>query len=128
MFTRLLEAGTAAAAVVLFSVAVAEASDFPSFDDPQLAAGQQVWEGTCMSCHAYGIAGAPDPRDPTLWAPRLAQGKAVLYEHALNGFFGPDDTMMPERGGNPALSDEEVKAAVDYMAAVAAQAISEAGQ
>ena len=56
---------------------------------------------------------------PAEWAPRVAKGKAVLYDHAINGFFGPDDTMMPERGGNPALSDAEVKAAVDYMVALA---------
>ena len=53
------------------------------------------------------------------WEPRLTQPKAVLYDHAINGFFGPDDTMMPERGGNPELTDEQVRAAVDYMTALA---------
>ena len=43
----------------------------------------------------------------------------VLYDHAINGFFGPDYTMMPERGGNPDLSDEQVRLAVDYMVALA---------
>ena len=48
---------------------------------------------------------------------------AVLYAHAINGFFGPEDTMMPERGGNPELSDTQVRAAVDYMTALAAHYI-----
>ena len=43
----------------------------------------------------------------------------MLYEHALNGFFEPVDTEMPARGGNAALSDDEVRAAVDYMVALA---------
>ena len=43
----------------------------------------------------------------------------MLYDHAINGFFGPQDTMMPERGGNPELSDEEIMTAVDYMMALA---------
>ena len=34
----------------------------------------------------------------------------MLYEHSLKGF-----NAMPPKGGNVALSDEEVKAAVDYM-------------
>ena len=52
---------------------------------------------------------------PADWTPRLGKPLAVLYEHAINGFFGPDDTMMPARGGNDALTDDQVRAAVDYM-------------
>jgi len=43
----------------------------------------------------------------------------VLYTHAIQGHFGPDGALMPARGGNPNLTDEQVKAAVDYMAALA---------
>lgn len=119
----LIKVPVAFATVLLFPVA-GQSADFPVFDDPLLAKGQQVWEGTCLSCHGYGIAGAPDPREKSEWEHRLAKTKAVLYSHALEGFFGPSDTMMPARGGNDALSDEEVKAAVDYMVAVAEQAAS----
>lgn len=89
----------------------------PVFEDPALAAGRSIWMDTCQGCHDIGIAGAPKLGDGKAWAPRIAQGKAVLYEHAINGHFGPTGTMMPPRGGNDALSDEEVKAAVDYMVA-----------
>ncbi|HHC74814.1 MAG TPA: hypothetical protein ENK78_07045, partial [Thiothrix sp.] len=50
---------------------------------------------------------------------RVEKEKTTLYDHAINGFFGKDDTMMPARGGNDQLSDDEVKAAVDYMVALA---------
>ena len=86
----------------------------------RLQQGRKIWLATCEGCHGYGIAGAPVPMDPEEWMPRLEKGKAVLYEHAINGFFGVDDTMMPARGGNPDLSDNEVRSAVDYMAALAA--------
>lgn len=81
--------------------------------------GRAVWLANCEGCHGYGFAGAPIPMQPSDWVPRLEKDRAVLYDHAINGFFGPDDTMMPERGGNPDLSDAEVMAAVDYMAALA---------
>ena len=44
----------------------------------------------------------------------MAQGKDTLYKRALEGYTGQAG-MMPPRGGNPTLSDDEVKAAVDYM-------------
>ena len=46
----------------------------------------------------------------SIWAPRIAQGKDALYEHALKG-----KGVMPAKGGNAALSDADVKASVDYM-------------
>lgn len=76
--------------------------------------GQKIYNNTCALCHAAGVAGAPMPGNKDEWAPRIAQGKDTLYKHALEGFTG-DKGMMPPRGGNPGLSDEEVKASVDFM-------------
>jgi cytochrome c5 len=78
--------------------------------------GKTVFEQTCTVCHGQGIAGAPKFGDKALWAPRIAQGTNVLYEHALKGFQGKGG-LMPPHGGNTALSDADVKAAVDYMVA-----------
>ena len=80
-------------------------------------AGKKLFESTCQACHGSGVAGAPKFGDKAAWAPRLKQGKATLYEHAIKGFQGKSG-MMPPKGGS-AASDEEVKAAVDYMAAAA---------
>jgi len=43
------------------------------------------------------------------WQPRIAQGKSMLYRHALRGFKS-----MPAKGANPKLTDQEVRTAVDY--------------
>lgn len=77
-------------------------------------AGKSVFGRTCAMCHAAGVAGAPKPGDKADWAPRIAQGNDLLYKHALEGFTGAKG-MMPARGANAALKDDEVKAAVDYM-------------
>jgi cytochrome c5 len=52
--------------------------------------------------------------DKADWGPRIAQGKDTLYKHAIEGFNGAKGA-MPARGGNAKMSDEDVKAAVDYM-------------
>jgi len=78
------------------------------------AIGKSVFGKTCALCHAAGVAGAPKPGDKEDWAPRIAQGKDVLYKHALEGFTGSKG-QMPARGANAALPDAEVQAAVDYM-------------
>lgn len=92
-------------------------------DYPQLAGasgeGRQIWLDNCKACHAYGIAGAPNPLEADEWRSRLAKPRALLYQHVIEGFFGPEDTQMPARGGNAALSDDQVRAAVDYMVALA---------
>ena len=83
-----------------------------------LAHGKQIFSGTCFACHGTGAAGAPKAGDKAAWGPRIAKGKATLYQHALHGFTGKKG-MMPAKGGNTGLSDADVKSAVDYMVSLA---------
>ncbi|WP_296446432.1 c-type cytochrome [Rhodoferax sp. UBA5149] len=76
--------------------------------------GKSVFGRVCSMCHASGAAGSPKPGDKADWGPRIAQGMDVLQKHALEGFTGAKG-QMPPRGANPALTDDEVKAAVKYM-------------
>lgn len=76
--------------------------------------GKSVYDTTCFACHGAGVAGAPKLGDKAEWGPRIAQGKDKLYEHAIKGFQGKKG-FMPAKGGNAALPDADVKAAVDYM-------------
>jgi cytochrome c5 len=76
--------------------------------------GEATYNQTCVACHGAGVAGAPKIGDKADWGPRIAQGKDTLYSHALQGFQGQKG-VMPPKGGNTALADADVKAAVDYM-------------
>lgn len=96
---------------------------YVDFPDAHLQQGKRIWIDNCESCHAYGVGDAPIPMEASAWEFRIKKGNTTLYEHAINGFFGPDDAMMPARGGNEKLSDDEVKAAVDYMVALASHYI-----
>jgi len=78
-------------------------------------AGKKTYEAACQACHGAGIAGAPKFGDKLAWADRIKQGNPVLYEHAIKGYVG-NAGVMPAKGGSSA-SDDEVKAAVDYMTA-----------
>ena len=84
-------------------------------DDVALQKGRVIWLDNCETCHAYGVAEAPIPMRPKEWQHRVAKPTAVLYQHAIEGFIGEDYSMMPARGGNDDLEDEEVRLAVDYM-------------
>jgi cytochrome c5 len=75
----------------------------------------EVYDGLCVSCHGSGIPGIPQTGDVDAWAPRIAQGMDTLYKHALEGFTGESGMMMMPRGGNPDLTDDQVKSAVDYI-------------
>jgi len=99
-------AAPAAAAVVPEVVAVTVAT--PASDN-----GKTLYGQACIACHGAGIAGAPKMGDKAAWAPRLAQGTAILYQHAIAGFQGKAG-VMPPKGGSSA-PDADVKAAVDYM-------------
>jgi cytochrome c len=52
--------------------------------------------------------------DPSGWTERLAQGRTVLVEHAINGYIGING-VMPPKGGRMDLTDDQVKYAVQYM-------------
>ncbi len=76
--------------------------------------GKKIYEGGCVVCHGAGIAGAPKFGDKAAWAPRIKTGMDTLYAASIKG-----KGAMPPKGGNPALTDEQMKAAVDYMVAAA---------
>ena len=76
--------------------------------------GAEVFEGVCKACHGLRLAGAPKAGDKAAWGPRIAQGKASLYEHALKGFTGKAG-VMPQKGGRVDLSDDLIKQAVDHL-------------
>lgn len=84
---------------------------------PAADAGKKLFDSTCTACHTPGIAGAPKFGDKAAWAPRIKQGVATLYDHALKGFQGKSG-VMPPKGGSSA-PDADVKAAVDYIVAAA---------
>ncbi len=78
------------------------------------ADGTAVYTTVCSACHGAGIAGAPKAGDKAAWGPRVAQGKAMLYEHALKGYQGKGG-VMPAKGGRADLTDDLVKQAVDHL-------------
>ena len=103
-----VKATTAAASVMDAIIPSANAAG--ATDDK----GKKIYDASCMACHAAGVAGAPKLGDKANWAPRIAQGADTLHTHAIKGFQGKAG-MMPPKGGNMSLKDEDVKAAVDYM-------------
>ena len=78
------------------------------------ADGTAAYQTACSACHGAGIAGAPKVGDKGAWGPRLAQGKEVLYKHAIEGFNGKTG-VMPPKGGQAAWPDDLIKQAVDHI-------------
>ena len=86
-----------------------------SFEQPkpvvavQLSA-KQVYDKVCAACHATGTLGAPKVGAKDLWEPRFAQGLDTLVTHATNGIRA-----MPAKGGDPSLTEANLKDAIVYM-------------
>ncbi|WAT15182.1 c-type cytochrome [Xanthomonas fragariae] len=78
--------------------------------------GKTIFDNLCTACHTTGVGKAPT-LDHAHWDTRIAQGKDTLYKHAIEGYNGPDGGIMPPKGGNPALTEEQVRATVDWMLA-----------
>ena len=72
--------------------------------------GQDIYNKTCQTCHATGIANAPKLDDKAAWEARAAQGLDTLLKTASTG-----KGAMPPKGGDPTLTEEELKAAILFM-------------
>ena len=72
--------------------------------------GEDVFNGTCTSCHTAGIAGAPKKGDVAAWDQRLAKGFAETLAVAKKGL-----NAMPAKGLCMDCSDDELTAAIKFM-------------
>ena len=75
--------------------------------------GEVIYNNLCAGCHTSGAGGAPT-LVAAQWTSRIAQGSDTLHRHAIEGYTGAAG-VMPAKGGNPALTDEQVIATVDWM-------------
>jgi len=83
-------------AAALFSIGQAVAAD-----------GKAVYDKSCGGCHNNM---APKLGDKEKWAPLIKEGNDKLVASAIKGKGG-----MPPKGGAAALSNDDIKAAVEYM-------------
>jgi len=72
--------------------------------------GEEIYNGTCVSCHGTGAAGAPKMGDAAAWAPRIATGMDSMLANATKGL-----NAMPPKGLCMACSDAELQSAIEYM-------------
>ncbi|MGB4946597.1 MAG: c-type cytochrome, partial [Candidatus Competibacter denitrificans] len=86
-----------------------------SFEQPKPAvavklSGAEVYNKVCAACHAAGTLGAPKVGDKAQWETRLAQGLDTLVTHSVSGLRA-----MPAKGGDPSLTEANLKDAIGYM-------------
>jgi cytochrome c5 len=73
---------------------------------------QDLYNKSCIACHASGAAGAPKAGDKAAWAPRLAKGTDTLLKNTKNGI-----NAMPPKGMCMDCTDDEFKALIQFMSA-----------
>ena len=78
------------------------------------ASGEEVYKSACSTCHDSGAGQAPRVTHRDEWLPRWQRGRDAMHEAGIKGV---PNTAMAAKGGFSKLSDEEVKAAVDYILA-----------
>ncbi len=92
------------------AAAAAPASAEPTAAKAGPPDGKHIYSTVCFACHATGAAGSPKFGDKAAWAPRLALGLDTLVKVAMTG-----KGAMPPKGGNPSLTEADIRAAVEYM-------------
>lgn len=73
-------------------------------------AGELRYKSTCSVCHDAGVGGAPKFRNAAEWKVRMSAGMDSMLAIAIKG-----KGAMPPRGTCMQCSDEELKAAIEYM-------------
>ena len=87
-------------------------------DNPeQTISGKVVYQQSCVACHGADGAGAfPGVPDLTEVNGSLAKPDITIIKNITDGYQSPGSPMaMPPKGGSPSLTDENIKAVVDYM-------------
>ena len=107
-------AGSAGATVVAAASPSASASGATAAAIAIDEAGEKIYKQYCFACHLTGVAEAPKTGDTEAWAPRAATGFDALFTNVVNG-----KGAMPPRSGFPHLSDDELKAGIRYLLAIA---------
>ena len=110
---------TAAAAFACGSLYVASALASGAAASDATAPGEATYRGYCAECHTPDADGktvdfAPAIGNARIWKYRmdLAGGREGLYNGAIRGIYN----MLP-KGGHSHLTDDQVRAAVDYILA-----------
>jgi cytochrome c5 len=85
------------------------AADTASPQRPERS-GKEIVDGGCVACHGTGANGAPRIGDEKAWSTLASRGLTALTQSALDGI-----RKMPPHGGNPGLTDTEIRRAVTYM-------------
>ena len=86
------------------------AADKPAGTPTASVDGQKIYQTSCQACHATGAAGAPKLGDKDAWAPRIAKGNDALLSSVKNGLKA-----MPPKGTCMSCSEDELRAAMEYM-------------
>ncbi|MBU4612891.1 cytochrome c5 family protein, partial [Achromobacter sp. GG226] len=92
--------------------AQADAAPAAQADPARLAAGKKLYDTACVACHSTGVAGAPKLGDKAAWAPYIATGMDEMLKVAIAG-----KGAMPPRGTAMKATDDELRAAIEYMVA-----------
>ncbi|CAP40701.1 c-type cytochrome [Bordetella petrii] len=111
----------AAAAPAPAAAPAAAAAEAPKAEAPAPAAapkaeaavnpaGEKLYKSTCFACHGTGVAGAPKFGDKAAWEPYIKTGIDAMVKVALTG-----KGAMPPKGGAANASEEDIRAAVEYM-------------
>jgi cytochrome c5 len=77
--------------------------------------GADTYKLVCSSCHESGIDNTPKLEDKLEWKHRMTKGMDALYASVQNGQCEVLKDLRRD------LSDEAIKAAVDYMVSQAKQ-------
>jgi cytochrome c5 len=107
-------AAAAPAAAAPAAAAPAAAAPAAAPAAPQAAAvnpaGEKLYKSVCFACHATGVANAPKFGDKAAWDPYIKTGMDAMVKVAMQG-----KPPMPPKGGAANASEDDIRAAVQYM-------------